>query len=149
MLQHTHKRSHQVVIPPADHSVFFAEKSPSALMRVLVARIEPPGHGSDVEATTAVARVMRQDGQPAPVDMHAYTATLQIGYSVSHVIRVGSPQLIAGLSPGPALGRYAQTIWPTAAEHSWPPRSLAEIGGLIILARSLDAGIDVVPPGAA
>jgi hypothetical protein len=159
MLQHTHKRSHQVVIPPADHSVFFAEKSPSALMRVLAARIEPPGHGSDVEATiqflaenrdmTAVARLMRQDGQPAPVDMHAYTATLQIGYSVSHVIRVGSPQLIAGLSPGPALGRYAQTIWPTAAEHSWPPRSLAEIGGLIILARSLDAGIDVVPPGAA
>jgi hypothetical protein len=42
LLQHTHKRSHQVVIPPADYSAFFTEKSPSALMRVLAACIEPP-----------------------------------------------------------------------------------------------------------
>ena len=80
--------------------------------------------------------------------MHAYTATLQIGYLVTHVIRIGSPQLIAGLSPGPALSRYAMTIWPAQEQQSWPPRSLAEIGGLVALARSLDAGLDVETPGA-
>src|SRR5580700_11192677 len=37
MLQHTHRRSHQVVIPAADYAAFFAEKSPGQLMRVLAA----------------------------------------------------------------------------------------------------------------
>ena len=96
----------------------------------------------------AVARLMRHDGEPAPVDMHAYTATLQIGYWVSHVIRVGAPQFVAGLSPGPAMRRCALRIWPAGERQDWPPRSLAEIGGLIALARSLDAGVDVAPPGA-
>ena len=86
MLQHTHLRSHQVVIPPADYAAFFAAKSPSALMRVLTACIEPPGRGSSVEATVqflaenrdmaALAGLMRQDGEPVPADMRAYTATL-------------------------------------------------------------------------
>jgi hypothetical protein len=90
MLQHTYLRSYQVVIPPADYAAFFAAKSPSALMRVLTACIEPRPGGSTVEATVqflaenrdmaALAGLMRQDGEPAPVDMHAYTATLQIGY---------------------------------------------------------------------
>jgi len=158
MLQHTHLRSHQVVIPPADYAAFFAAKSPSALMQVLTAYIEPPGRGSNLEATVqflaenrdmaAVARLMWHDDEPAPVDMHAYTATLQIGYWVSRVIRVGAPQFVAGLSPGPAMRRYALTIWPAGGRPDWPPRSLADIDGLIALARSLDAGVDVVPPGA-
>lgn len=157
MLQHTHKRSHQVVIPPSDYAAFFAEKAPSALMTVMAACIEPPGHGTAAEATiqflaenrdmAAVASLMAQDGGPAPVDMHAYTATLQIGYLVSHLIRIGSPQLIAGLSPGPVLQRYALTIWPAHDQQSWPPRNLAEAGGLIALARSLDSGVDVLLPG--
>ncbi len=127
-------------------------------MTVLAAYMEPPGRGSNVEATVQflaenrnmarIAGLMAQDDEPDPVDMHAYTATLQIGYWVSHVIRVGSPQFIAGLSPSPALSRYALTIWPDHIQQSWPPRSLAESGGLIALARSLDAGVDVVPPDA-
>jgi len=155
MLQHTHKRSHQVVIPPSDYAAFFAEKAPSALMTVMAACIEPPGHGTAAEATiqflaenrdmAAVASLMAQEGGPAPVDIHAYTATLQIGYLVIHLIRIGSPQLIAGLSPGPALGTYALTIWPAHDQQNWPPRNLAEAGGLMALARSLDSGIDVPP----
>ena len=158
MLQHTHLRSHQIVIPPADYAAFFAAKSPSGLMQVLTACIEPPGRGSNMEVTVqflaenkdmaALAGLMRHDDEPAPADMHAYTATLQIGNWVSHVIRVGSPQFVAGLSPGPAMRRYARTIWPAGGQQDWPPRSLAEIGGLIALARSLDAGVDIVPPGA-
>lgn len=95
-----------------------------------------------------MAGLMAQVGGPAPVDVHAYTATLQIGYLVTHVISIGSPQLIAGLSPSPALSRYALTIWPAQEQLSWSPRSLAEIGGLIALARSLDAGLDVETRGA-
>lgn len=158
MLQHTHKRSHQVVIPRLDYADFFTEKGPSALMTVIAACSEPPGRGSGAEAAvqflaenrdmTAVASLMAQDGEPAPVDMHAYTATLQIGYWVSHVIRIGSPQFIARLSPGPTMSRYALTIWPAQGKQAWPPASLAEIGGLIALARSLDVGVDVTPPGA-
>ncbi len=122
MLQHTHKRSHQVVIPPADYADFFSARGPSALMTVIAACSEPPGRGSEAEATvqflaenrdmTAVASLMAQDGEPAPLDMHADTATLQIGYWVSHIIRIGSPQFIAQLSPAPAMRRYALTIWP-------------------------------------
>jgi hypothetical protein len=157
MLQHTHKRSHQIVIPQSDYAAFFAGQAPSTLMRVMAACVEPSGHGSDAEATiqflaenrdmAAVAGLMAQEGEPAPADMHAYTATLQIGYWVSHVIRVGAPPLIAGLKPSPALRKYLLTIWPASGQQSWPPRSLAEIGGLIALARSLDTGVDVVPPG--
>jgi hypothetical protein len=33
MLQHTHKRSHQVVIPPSDYAAFFTEKAPGPLMK--------------------------------------------------------------------------------------------------------------------
>jgi hypothetical protein len=158
MLQQTHKRSHQVVIPPSDYAAFFTEKAPSALMKVMAAHAEPPGRGTGTEATiqflaenrdmAAVVGLMAQDGGPAPVDMHAYTATLQIGYWVSHVIRIGSPGLIAGLDPGPAMRQYALTIWPSHDRQSWPPRSLAETGGLIALARSLDSGVDVVAPDA-
>jgi hypothetical protein len=97
---------------------------------------------------TAVANLMARDGGPAPVDMHACTATLQIGYWVSHVIRIGSPQFIARLSPAPAMRRYALTIWPASGQQIWPPVSLAQIGGLMALARSLDVGVDVAPPGA-
>jgi hypothetical protein len=153
MLQHTHRRSHQVVIPAADYAAFFAGKSPGPLMRVLAACAEPPGRGSDAEATIqflaenrnmdAIIALMAQDGEPPPVDLHAYTATLQIGYWVSHVIRVGSPAFIAGLSPGPALGRSVLTIWPARERQDWPPASLAGIGGLIALARSLDTGVDI------
>jgi hypothetical protein len=156
MLQHTHRRSHQVVIPPADYAAFFTEKSPSALMRVLTACAEPPGHGSNAEATVqflaenrnmdAVSALMAQDGEAPPADMHAYTATLQIGYWVSHFIRVGSPMFIAGLGPGPAIGTYALTIWPAHQPQDWPPASLDEIGGLTALARSLDTGVNVVLP---
>jgi hypothetical protein len=126
-------------------------------MTVIAACSEPPGHGSWAEATvrflaenrdmTAVASLMAQDGEPLPEDMYAYTATLQIGYWVSHVIRIGSPQFIARLSPAPAISRYARTIWPATGQQTWPPASLAEIGGLMALARSLDVGVDVTLPG--
>jgi hypothetical protein len=74
----------------------------------------------------------------------AYTATFQIGYWVSHVIRIGSPELIAGLGPGPAMRQCTLTIWPSDDRQSRPHRSLAETGGIIALARSLDVGVDVV-----
>jgi hypothetical protein len=123
-------------------------------MRVIAAFLEPPGRGSSVEATieylaeprdmTAIATLMTADGEPAPQDMSAYTATLRIGFLVLHVIRVGSAQFIAGLSPGPAMRSYVTTIWPPAdRQQAWPPHSLAEIGGLLALARSMDAGVNV------
>jgi hypothetical protein len=154
MLQHTHLRAHQIAIPPADYAAMFAEKSPSQLMRVIAAFVEPPGRGTNVEATieylaeprdmTAIATLMADNGEPDPQDLSAYTATLRIGFLVLHVIRIGSAQFVAGLSPGPAMRSYVTTIWPHAdREHAWPPRSLAEIGGLIALARSMDTGVNV------
>jgi hypothetical protein len=44
--------------------------------------------------------------------------------------------------PGLALGRYVRTIWPAHERQDWPPASVAGIGGLIALARSLDTGVD-------
>lgn len=69
--------------------------------------------------------------------MHAYTATLRLGFLVLHIIRIGSPQFIAGLNPGPAMGKYLAPVWPTSDERVWPSRRLAEIGGLIALAPQL------------
>ena len=76
MLQHTHKRSHQIIIPPSDYTAFFTDKAPSTLMSVAAAWTEPPGRGTDTEATiqflaenrdmTAIASLMTQDGGPAP-----------------------------------------------------------------------------------
>lgn len=58
---------------------------------------------------------------------------------MSHVLRVGSPQLIERVSPaGPALSPCLLTIWPAQSALTWPPKSLAAIGGLIGLARSID-----------
>jgi hypothetical protein len=78
--------------------------------------------------------------------MHAYTATLRLGFWVAHVLRAGSPQFIERVSPaGPALSPYLQTIWPAQNAITWPPRSLAAIGGLMGLARSMDnTGIAIV-----
>ena len=71
--------------------------------------------------------------------MRAFTATLRLGFFVVHVLRVGSPHFIERVSPaGPALSPCLQTIWPTHYAITWPPRSLAVIGGLIALARSID-----------
>jgi hypothetical protein len=51
-----------------------------------------------------IERLLESDGLPPPVDLHAYTATLRLGFWVSHVLRVGSPQFIERVSPaGPAL----------------------------------------------
>jgi hypothetical protein len=84
MLQHAHKRSHQIIIPPSDYAAFFTDKAPGTLMSVAAACTEPPGRGTDTEATiqflaenrdmSAIASLMAHDGGPAPVDMHAYTA---------------------------------------------------------------------------
>lgn len=152
MLQHTHRRADQRVFPPSDYTEFFVNKAPSHLMKVLTAYMEPPGRGSNIEGTVEylaedrgmadVARLLEAEGGPAPVDMRAYTATLRIGCWVSHVIRVGSPQIIAGLDGGPTR-RYALTIWPSHGHQTWPPRSLAEVGGLLTLARSIDAGVSI------
>lgn len=76
--------------------------------------------------------------------MRAYTVTLRIGYWIGHVLRIGSPQFIAGLAPGPALREYALTIWPAQDEQRWPPpKDLSDVGGLIALARSIDGELTV------
>lgn len=157
MLQHTHRRANQLVIPARDYTDLFANKTPSPMMQVLTAYMEPPGRGTPIEATVeflaenramaGVARLMETEGEPAPTDLHAYTATLRIGHWVAHLVRIGSPQFIARLDPGPAARPYALTIWPASGDHNWPPRSLAEIGGMMALARRLDAGVVVTATG--
>src|SRR6266496_3023454 len=100
-----------------------------------------PGRGvNGVPRSMAdIARLLESDDLPAPVDMRAYTATLRLGFWVSHVLRVGSPQFIERVSPaGPALSPCLLTIWPAQDALTWPPRSLATIGGLMGLARSID-----------
>ena len=78
--------------------------------------------------------------------MCAYTATLRLGFWVAHVLRVGSPQFIERVSPaGPALSPCLQTIWPAQNALYLASQSLATIGGLIGLARSIDnTGIAIV-----
>jgi len=78
--------------------------------------------------------------------MRAYTATLRLGFWVAHVLRAGSPQFIERVSSaGPALDPCLLTIWPTQNALTWPPRSLAAIGRLIGLVRSIDnIGIAIV-----
>jgi len=156
LLQHTHNRSARLVIPPSDYSDVYEAKSPTALMKVFTAYLEPPGRGSEVEAPaeylaedrgmTDIARLLDSDGLPPPLDMRAYTATLRLGYWVAHLLRVGSPQFIERINPaGPALSPCLQPIWPSQGALTWPPRSLASIGGLMGLARSIDnTGIGVV-----
>ena len=125
-------------------------------MKVFTGYLEPPGRGSRVEASAEylaedrnmvdISRLLEADGLPPPLDMRAYTATLRLGFWVAHVLRAGSPQFIERVSPaGPALGPCMLTIWPTQNALTWPPRSLAAIGGLIGLARSIDnTGIAIV-----
>ena len=92
------------------------------------------------------ARLLESAALPPPVDMRAHTAPLRLGFWVSHVLRVGPPQFIGRVSPaGPALSPCLQRIWPAQNALTWPPRSLAAIGGLMGLARSIDTtGISVV-----
>jgi len=93
-----------------------------------------------------ISRLLESDGLPPPLDMHAYTATLRLGFWVAHVLRAGSPQFIERVSPaGPGLSPCLQTIWPAQNSLTWPPRSRAAIGGLMRLARSIDnTGIAIV-----
>jgi hypothetical protein len=156
LLQHTHSRAAQLVIPSSDYADVHETKSPTALMKVFTGYLEPPGRGSRVEASAEylaenrsmadISRLLESDGLPPPVDMHAYTATLRLGFWVAHVLRVGSPQFIERVSPaGPALSPCLLPIWPTRNPLTWPPRSLAAIGGLMGLARSIDdTGIAIV-----
>lgn len=156
LLQHTHSRAARLVIPASDYVGVYETKSPTALMKVFTGYLEPPGRGGRVEASAEylaedrsmadIERLLESDGLPPPVDMRAYTTTLRLGSWVSHVLRVGSPQFIERVSPaGPALSPCLQTIWPAQNALTWPPRSLAAIGGLIGLARSIDnTGIAIV-----
>jgi hypothetical protein len=93
-----------------------------------------------------ISRLLEADGLPPPLDLRAYTATLRLGFWVAHVLRAGSLQFIERVSTaGPAPGPCLLTIWPTQNALTWPPRSLATIGGLIGLARSIDnTGIAIV-----
>ena len=93
-----------------------------------------------------ISRLLESDGLPPPLDMRAYTATLRLGFWVVHVLRVGSPGFIERVSPaGPALSPCLLPIWPAQNTFTWPLRSLAAIGGLMGLARSIDnTGIAIV-----
>jgi hypothetical protein len=153
LLQCTHSRAARLVIPPSDYASFFAVKSPTPLMKVVTAYAEPPGRRTSVEAAVEylaedrgmadVARLLESDGLAAPVDMRAYTATLRLGFWVTHIMRFGSPDFVARLGHGPALSPYLFTVWPTQSTRAWPPRSLAEIGGIMALARSIDGGVAI------
>jgi hypothetical protein len=107
------------------------------------------GPGARVEASAEylaedrnmadISWLLESDGLPPPLDMRAYTATLRLGFWVAHILRVGSLQFIERVSPaGPALSPCLLPIWPAQNALTWPPRSLAAIGGLIGLARSID-----------
>jgi hypothetical protein len=76
----------------------------------------------------------------------SHAAHSHSGSWVAHVLRVGSPEFIKRVSPaGPALSPCLLTIWPTQNPLIWPPRSLAAMGGLMGLARSIDnTGIAIV-----
>lgn len=156
LLQHTHSRAARLVIPATDYAGVYEAKSPTTLMKVFTGYLDPPGRGSRVEASAEylaedrsmvdISRLLESDGLPPPLDMHAYTATLRLGFWVAHVLRVGSPHFIERVSPaGPALNTCLKTIWPAQNPITWPPRSLAAIGGLMGLARSIDnTGIAIV-----
>jgi hypothetical protein len=154
LLQCTHSRAARLVIPVSDYADFYTATSPTLLMKVVTAYVEPPGRGTSVEAAVEylaedrsmadVERLLESDGLPAPVDMRAYTATLRLGFWVVNVMRFGSPEFVERLHPGPALNPYLLPTWPTQQAHTWPPSSLAEIGGIMALARSIDIGVSIV-----
>ena len=125
-------------------------------MKVFTSYLEPLGQSSRVEGSAEylagdrnmadISQLLESDGLPPPLDMRAYTATLRLGFWVVHVLRVGSAEFIERVSPtGPALSPCLLPIWPAQNEFTWPPRSLAAIGGLMELARSIDnTGIAIV-----
>lgn len=132
LLQHTHSRAARLVIPPSDYVGVYEVKSPTSLMKVFSGYLEPPGRGSEVEASAEylaedrsmadIARFLESNGLPPPLDMRAYTATLRLGYWVTHILRAGSPQFIERVSPtGPALSPVTRSglggwprLWPIA-----------------------------------
>jgi hypothetical protein len=104
--------------------------------------VASPEYLAEDGSTADISRL----GLPPPPEMRAYTATLRPGFWVTHVLRVGSPQFIERVSPaGPAFSLCLLPIWPARNAITWPPRSLATIGGLMGLARSIDnTGIAIV-----
>jgi hypothetical protein len=92
-------------------------------MKGFTGDLEPPGRGTRIEASAEylaeersvadISQTLASDGLPPPADMSGYTATLGLGFWVSHILRVGSPQFIDRINPdGPALSPCLQTIWP-------------------------------------
>jgi hypothetical protein len=81
LLQHTHSRAAQVVIPPGDYAGVYETKSPTTLMKVFVGYLQPPGRGSRVEASAEylaedrsmadISQLLESDGLLPPLDMHA------------------------------------------------------------------------------
>ncbi len=81
LLQHTHSRAAQLVIPASDYASVYEAKSPTALMKVFTGYLEPPGGGGRVEASAEylaeersmadISRLLESDGLPPPLDMRA------------------------------------------------------------------------------
>ena len=97
LLQHTHSRAARLVIPPSDYVGVYETKSPTALMKVFIGYLEPPGRGSGAEASADylaqdrsmadISRLLESDGLPPPLDMRAYTATLRLGFLGGRIAR--------------------------------------------------------------
>src|SRR5260370_33380411 len=109
LLQHTHNRAAQLVIPASDYAGVYETKSPTALMKVFTGYLEPPGRGSRVEASAEYlaedrsmadsSRLPGADDLPPPLDMRAYTATLRLGFWVAHVERPHLVVSVSGIPP--------------------------------------------------
>ena len=62
LLQHTHSRAAQLVIPASDYAGVYEAKSPTAQMKVFTGYLEPPGRGARVEASAGIPRRGQEHG---------------------------------------------------------------------------------------
>lgn len=159
MMQCTHPKADQQVIPPTDYEALYRQREPSAMMRVWLGRMdEVPLYASNIPGKDIAnpvefvgiphaANYVDENGSVVASD-RAYVVTLRIGYFIGQIVRIGPigpPEIEAKVSPG-RLRSYLLPIWPAHGVRDWPPTSVKGLHGFNMLANAL-APHDPVPTG--
>ena len=128
MLQLVYPRDSRFVVPEADYSRFYTERSPSDLMRLWAGYMEPPGkyggpalalHDHRHDEMFFDADMLTSLGLDPALASKGYLATIRFGHCVIGLMRVGHAELL----PFQSLQSPRQwvQIWPAVGTTQWPP----------------------------